>query len=251
MTRRTTKRFGFADALRATLRSLREGDEAHPARPLRGRPIILLQGFAASSRVLLPLERHLRRALGRPVVRLRLGDRIPLHLGDVRASARRVQGALEQIARADGFEYADVIGHSMGGLVATYLLKRLDRGRHVRRVVTLGAPHGGTPLALLGILFLGAITRAVWQMVPGSPLLRELAALPVPAGSRLLAIAGLDDSVVPSRFACLPAGVSQDTHCLSGHNHFELLQSAAVFDCIGRALDPAPDSSWTPLRDAA
>jgi pimeloyl-ACP methyl ester carboxylesterase len=47
-------------------------------------PVLLLPGFAASERVLAPLARYLRRELRRPVVRLPLGDRTPLHLGDVR-----------------------------------------------------------------------------------------------------------------------------------------------------------------------
>ncbi|MFL5336103.1 MAG: lipase family alpha/beta hydrolase [Geminicoccaceae bacterium] len=40
-----------------------------------------------------------------------------------------------------------LVGHSMGGLDARYAGSRLDRGRRISHVVTLGTPHRGTPLA--------------------------------------------------------------------------------------------------------
>jgi pimeloyl-ACP methyl ester carboxylesterase len=231
------QRYGILAAARAVIWSLFEEDTPPPPRPVGGRPILLLHGFMASSQVLMPLEEHLRRTSGRPVVRLRLGDRLPLHLADIRASARRAQAALETLAAGTGFEYADVVGHSMGGLVAAYLLKCLDRGRRIRRVVTLGTPHQGTPLALLGVVSLGAISRAIWQMLPGAPFLRRLARLPVPEGSALLAVSGLDDAVVPPAYAEIAGVAGQENVALAGMNHFELVQSPVALDFIARALD--------------
>lgn len=227
---------GLRATLKIALRGLLEGDE--PVRPaaLAGRPVLLLHGFGSTSRVLLPLERELRRSLRRPVLRIGLGVRVPLHLSDIRASARRVHAEIERLARAPGFEGVDVVGHSMGGLVATYLLKRLDRGRHVRRVVTLGTPHHGTPLALLGVLLLGMVSRAVWQMLPGSPLLRELRRLPLPPGSALLAIGSGGDRVVPALRACLPRGQGQWSALLPRLSHWELAASGAALQLVRRAL---------------
>ena|GEM_PF-1435947 len=186
------------------VRALVEGDEPSATRLGAAPPIVLLHGFGASSRVLAPLARHLQHELRRPVVRMGLGEGLPIHLGDVRATARRVHRDLERLATGSGFPYVDVVGHSLGGLVGAYLLKCLDRGRHVRRVVTLGTPHRGTPWALLGAIVVGAFSAAVWQMIPGSPLLRTLARLPVPANSELIALESDSDGVVPSSFACLP-----------------------------------------------
>ncbi|MGR6999531.1 esterase/lipase family protein [Yinghuangia aomiensis] len=39
--------------------------------------------------------------------------------------------------------YVHVVGHSLGGLVARYHAQRIDRGAHVRTVVTLGTPTAG------------------------------------------------------------------------------------------------------------
>jgi pimeloyl-ACP methyl ester carboxylesterase len=130
----------------------------------------------------------------------------------------------------------DVVGHSLGGLVATYLLKALDRGRHVRRVVTLGTPHRGTPAALFGALVLGLFSRAIWQMIPGSPLLRELARLPVPAGSEIVAVASDADNLVPAVFARPSLMPRLRCAAVSGLGHVDFLTSPLSFRLVETAL---------------
>jgi pimeloyl-ACP methyl ester carboxylesterase len=228
--RRRTPRFPLV------VRSLLHGEAAPD--PDRGPqpPVILLHGFGTSSAVTAPLARYLRRELGRPVIRVPLGGRLPIHLGDVRHSAARVREEIERRAAEAGFPYVDVVGHSLGGLVATYLLKALDRGRRVRRVVTLGTPHRGTPAALLGALVLGLFSRAIWQMIPGSPLLRELARLPVPAGSEVVAVASDADNLVPAPFARPPAMPRLRCAGVSGLGHVEFLTSPLAFRLVERVL---------------
>ena len=199
-------------------------------------PIVLLHGFAASSLALLPLADHLTRALGRPVVRLRLGDRLALHLGDIRCSAARVEEAVEQLAEIPGFRYADVVGHSLGGLVATYLLKRLDRERRIRRVITLGTPHRGAPLALAGALVFGAFSRAIWQMLPGSSFLRELEALPVPEGAELVSVCAEADLVVPRTSAYLSPEPRHRNEMLAELDHLGFLHHATCHTFVESAL---------------
>jgi triacylglycerol lipase len=225
---------------RAAVRALRRPDVGPAAGSRAGRPsscpIVLVHGFLSSSHVLLPLERHLGRTLGRPIVRVALGARVPLHLQDVRKSARRVHETIEALARMPGFEFADIVGHSLGGLVASYVLKRLDRGKRVRRVVTLGAPHRGTPLAWLGLLVFGAVSRAIWQMLPGAPLLRELEALPVPRGSEIVALASSSDGVVPARFARVDDETGQRNLSAPPARHLELVFAGPVLGLVSRVL---------------
>lgn len=223
--------------IRVVTQSLADSDTRVPAsfRP-EAQPIVLVQGFAASSRVLLPLEAHLRRTLARPVVRVRLGGRLPCQLGDIRRSAERVSGALGRLARLPGFRHADLVGHSMGGLVETYALKRLDPARRIRRVITLGTPHRGTPLALVGALVFGAFSRAIWQMVPGSPLLRELASLPVPAGAELIAVGADADAVVLSGFARVPGSPRHRNETLPRLDHLGFLYSHESIEFVRGAL---------------
>ncbi len=203
-----------------------------PLRPTAGRPILLLHGFAASSRVLLPLERHLRRTTERPVVRVDLGP----GLRDLRQSGHRVHEALERVAASPGFEFVDVVAHSMGGLVAVYLLKALDRGRRIRRVITLGTPHGGTPVALAGVLVLGVLSRAVWQMLPRSPLIAELSRLKLPLGSEIVSIRAERDVFVPDRYSRIPRCRGQHNARVSGVDHIELLHSAPTLQLVTRSL---------------
>jgi triacylglycerol esterase/lipase EstA (alpha/beta hydrolase family) len=237
--------------LRRALQGLREGDA--PALPddLDGAPppVVLLHGFGVTSAVLLPLARRIQRATGRPCIRLRLGRRLPLHLADVRRSAKRAARALEQIAERAPLGRVDVVGHSLGGLVATYWLKRLDGGRRIRRVVTLGTPHRGTPFAALGVLLFGAVSPAVWQMLPGSPFVRALAAAPVPEGSELLALGSLADGVVPVACALPQPAPRLHTAAVARVRHVDFLWSRDVFDHVARAL--APDASTDVLRAAA
>ncbi len=218
------------------VRSLLHGETAPD--PVGGPlpPVILLHGFGTSSAVTTPLARHLRSATGRPVIRVPLGGRLPIHLGDVRRSAARVLAEIERRAAQSEFDYVDVVGHSLGGLVATYLLKALDRGRRVRRVITLGTPHRGTPVALFGALVLGFFSRAIWQMIPGSPLLRELARLPVPSGSEVVAVASDADGLVPAVFALPPRTPRLRCAGISGLGHVEFLTSPLSFRLVQSAL---------------
>ncbi len=227
-------RTALAATLPAVVRALLKADE--PPLHLEAPPILLLHGFGTSSRVLAPLARHLCRELRRPVVRCALGDALPIHLGDVRRTARRVHDEIERLAARSPFDYVDVVGHSLGGLVAAYLLKCLDRGRRIRRVVTLATPHRGTPLAILGVLLLGLVSRAVWQMLPGAPLLHEIAAAPVPEGSELIALGSEADGVVPHAFAAVLPAPRQANARVPGLGHVDFLVSRASFRFVESAL---------------
>ncbi len=54
--------------------------------------------------------------------------------------ARRLGHAIEAVCEAAGRAEVDVVGYSLGGLVARHLLER-GEGACVRRLVTLGAPY--------------------------------------------------------------------------------------------------------------
>lgn len=224
-----------ASRLGLMIRHLANPDEMGPAtlpvHPAR-RPILLLHGFGSSKRMLRPLQAHLRRTTGRVVVRVGVSS----GREDLRASARRVEAVLANLARSPEFEYADVIGHSMGGLVATYLLKRVDGGRRIRNVVTLGTPHRGTPTAFVGVLIVGFFCEAVWQMLPDSSFVRELKWTPVPEGSELISIGGAYDMLVPASYTELaPLPGHRNLRCDSA-DHMQLLFSRPALRALCGAL---------------
>ena len=205
------------------------------------RPIVLLHGFAGWSRGLLPLEDFLRRTLSREVIRLGLGAGLePLDVAAGRAAA-----AIERIACVHSAERVDVVGHSMGGLVATHILKALDRGSRLGTVVTLGAPHRGTPLALAGARLFGRLGPSLAQMVPGCRFLAELERAPVPEGSALYSVAGLADLVVPAPCARLPRRARHHNRSLEAAGHWDLVFHADAQRLIARLLRGglAPDTS--------
>jgi pimeloyl-ACP methyl ester carboxylesterase len=204
--------------------------------------IVLFPGWAGTRMSLIPLQRALRHRMGCTVVR---GD-VGLGIGCIRASAERAMAQIEALAERGR---VDVVGHSMGGLVATYALKHLDRGRRMRTVVTLGTPHRGSP-ALSALPWPASwLSQSMMQMSPDSAFLRELNGSPVPLDSRLVSIAALQDGIVPTLYAKLsrrPRQFNRDVRCGS---HMGLLFSRSVHDAIVRALR-APDSVVGRARSA-
>lgn len=229
-------RRGLRGAIVQVVGSLTEV-EPDPGRESGGCPVVLLPGFCAPSRSLVALERRITRELGRPALRFPLARGPLLPAVDVRRSAERAEALLDRLEQERGIDYVDVVGHSFGGLVAAYWLKRIDRGRRIRRVVTLGTPHGGTPFAWQGALLLGLVIRAAWQMIPGSALLRELEANPVPNGSELIAIASRDDGLVPTRCARAAEAPRQRSVELARVGHLDFLWSRAAFRLVATALE--------------
>jgi triacylglycerol lipase len=76
-----------------------------------------------------------------------------------------------------------LVGHSMGGLDARYLITHLDPDRRVKSLLTIATPHRGTPLATWFLKARGPVPA--WVRRIGKPGLAELtpaarAAMPIP-----------------------------------------------------------------------
>ena len=65
-----------------------------------------------------------------------------------------------------------LVGHSMGGLDARYLITHLDPDRRVKSLLTIATPHWGTPLATWFLNAPGPIPA--WIRHIGKPGLSEL-----------------------------------------------------------------------------
>src|SRR5262249_52076929 len=59
---------------------------------------------------------------------------------DHRSLALGLGQTLDAVCTEAGVKQVDVVGHSLGGLVARYLIE-IGEGRRVRRLVTLGSPY--------------------------------------------------------------------------------------------------------------
>ncbi|MEV5598260.1 alpha/beta fold hydrolase [Streptomyces sp. NPDC052496] len=137
--------------------------------PTQGRshpPVLLLHGFIDNRSVFVLLRRSLLRHGWRHVEALNYS---PLTC-DLRKAAELLGHHVEQICRRTGHSRVDLVGHSLGGLIARYYAQRLGGDLRVRTLVTLGTPHGGTRVAPLM-----SAHPLVRQMRPHSDVIVELA----------------------------------------------------------------------------
>ncbi len=119
-------------------------------------------------------------------------DMADLGLGDVQVSAGRVVHAVRVMAAATGQQVA-LVGYSQGGLNIRWALKFWPGVRPlVSEVIGLAPANHGADSAAAICQAAGACPASIWQMVPGSRLLRAL-----DAGGETFA--GIDYTVLYSR----------------------------------------------------
>ncbi|MEV7531217.1 alpha/beta fold hydrolase [Streptomyces hydrogenans] len=195
-----------------------------------GRPVVLLHGFVDNRSVFLLLRRTLARHGRDQVSSLNYS---PLTC-DLRTAAealgRRIDAVLDRTGRTE----VDLVGHSLGGLIARYYVQRLGGDARVRTLVTLGTPHAGTAVAPLADAH-----PVVRQMRPGSEVLRELAAPAPGCRTRFVSFwSDLDQIMVPVETARLdhPDLLVHNVR-VSGIGHLALPVHPTVAAGIVAALD--------------
>ncbi len=194
-----------------------------------GTPILLVHGIVDNHTIFASLERALRR---RGFERLRFFD-YGLLTSDVRAAARRLATAVEELTIMTGRDQIHVIGHSLGGLIARYYVQRMGGDARVHTLVTLGSPHQGTELARVG-----QVLPLVRQLTPGSPLLDEMAQPAPDCRTRFLAFwSDLDQLVVPRRNAAIAhPDLSVTNVGVHGVGHMSLTNNRAIAAQIAEVL---------------
>jgi triacylglycerol lipase len=197
-------------------------------------PVLLIHGYLATRGSLHLLERRLRERR-----HLVFSYRLPrFNVGDIRESAALIARKVESLVAQTGVPSVDIIGHSMGGLVGLYYVKRLGGRRRVRKLVMLGTPAGGTWSALLGLVT-APFGVASLQLLPSSPFLRELNETPLPEGADVVSVGGERDYFAPLSSTML-AGVR---HVALPTCHSGMLVDAAVADTLVDILRGAPANS--------
>jgi len=114
--------------------------------------------------------------------------------------ARILADEVEKVLAESQSDHVDLVGQSMGGLVIrSYLTENSARAK-IRRVVTLGSPHGGSKLAVFGL------GQAAKEMIPGSAFLESLnQGVQIPESGRFYAIYTIvDNMVLPNESTKLP-----------------------------------------------
>lgn len=138
--------------------TVRERPEAPAAVPRLGAPVVLVHGLCGFDRLY---------AFGRSVLDYFPGVREQLEAGGNRvfaACVRPTAGVADRaldlkrfVERAVPAGPVHLIGHSMGGLDARYMISRLGMESRVRSLTTVGTPHRGTAFADWGVRHFGRL----------------------------------------------------------------------------------------------
>jgi triacylglycerol lipase len=129
----------------------------------RRNPVVFIHGIDDASARMRPLDRHLR-ACGWDTHNVEL---VP-NSGAVGLEelARQVSSFVD--SRLGSQQAVDLVGFSMGGIVARHYVQRLGGQRRVQRLVTISSPHRGTWAAFC------RNSAGARQMRPRSDFLRDL-----------------------------------------------------------------------------
>ena len=196
------------------------------------RPVLLLHGFIDNRSVFVLLRRSLRRHGHRHVEALNYS---PLTC-DIRAAAALLDRHVRQICARTGHSRVDVVGHSLGGLIARYYVQRLGGDARVHTLVTLDTPHSGTRTAPL--LSAHPLVR---QMCPDSDVIEELR-LPAPdCRTRFIGFwSDVDQLMIPAETARIDHPDLRARNIrVSGIGHLTLPVHHAIAAEVREALDAA------------
>ncbi|WP_329218815.1 lipase family alpha/beta hydrolase [Streptomyces microflavus] len=201
-----------------------------PGSPAAERPVVLLHGFIDNRSVFVLLRRALARHGRRHLASLNYS---PL-TRDLRTAAELLGRHVEEVCARTGQREVDIVGHSLGGLIARYYVQRLGGDRRVRTLVTLGTPHGGTAVAP------GAgIHPIVRQMRGGSALIEELRRPAPGCRTRFVSFwSELDQVMVPVGTACVDHPDLDAVNVrVTGIGHLALPVHPAVAAAVREALE--------------
>ncbi|WP_405553412.1 esterase/lipase family protein [Streptomyces sp. NBC_01171] len=195
-----------------------------------GPPVVLVHGFIDNRSVFVLLRRNLAQHGRQRVESLNYS---PLTC-DIRTAAELLGRHVEEICERTGSAQVDIVGHSLGGLIARYYAQCLGGDVRVRTVVTLGTPHSGTraiPLANAHPI--------VRQMRPDSPVIEELARPAPGCRTRFVSFwSDLDSVMAPLEAACVDhPDLEAHNIQVSGIGHLALPVHPTVAAGIREALD--------------
>jgi triacylglycerol esterase/lipase EstA (alpha/beta hydrolase family) len=191
-------------------------------------PVLLIHGYFGTRGSMYMLERRLNDD-GVCVFSFNLGA---LNVRDIRSSAFLIHRKIEAILAQTPVKKIDILGHSMGGLIGLYYIKRLGGHDKVRKLVMLGTPLKGTWAALFGVATMGLLSTSAWQLLPNSRFLRELAEGPNPRSVQYYTIVADRDWICPPASSVL----EEASHMSVPLGHSSLVLSEEVYRHVLWAL---------------
>ncbi len=203
------------------------------------RPVVLIHGFMGTRGSMYPLEKRLEED-GFCVFSFNLGL---INVRDIRTSAFRIHRKIEALLEQTGVKEIDIIGHSMGGLIGLYMIKKLGAHKRVKRFILLGSPVHGTWVALAGVATVGLYSTSTWQLLPRSKFLDELHQGPIPDNVEIHSVCAARDWVCPPSSTRLRGSEAHSINL----GHSSLVISAKVYRHVYEILHQ-PDEDATDLK---
>jgi pimeloyl-ACP methyl ester carboxylesterase len=201
-------------------------------------PVVLAHGFMGTRGTMIPLTQRFQ-SDGRVVFSYHHGT---FQLRSLRASAQQLVEHLARLERELGVHRVDLVGFSMGGLIALHALKFMQAQRWIRRLALLGSPTSGTWVGLAGVGTVGLLSPSVWQVLPASPFLRDLRDAPMPEGVRVRQISAADDAFCPRPELLKGVDKERDYLVLPG-GHSSLVVTRPYYNKLREFFDePEPEA---------
>ena len=196
------------------------------------RPVLLVHGWSLNRASMLAIAARLERD-GRTAVAINY----PSLLEDADAKASAVAREIRTLAATSPDGRIDVVGHSLGGVMVRAAARDPDVGVLIGNVVTLGSPHHGSALALMGK------RRGLLQIRPGSHFIERLTHEDRLAENvSVTTIASPFDAIVfPTDTAHLSGALNVTVDAIG---HHALLYSKRIYTVLRENLE-------VPLRQAA
>lgn len=175
-------------------------------RSTQRRPVLLLHGLFHNRAVWFLMKQRLEQC-GFTVVTVNLP---PFEM--VETLVRRISETIEETLVTYDVEQVDIVGHSMGGLLARYYIEIMGGDNRIGRCLLLGTPNAGSKVAPFALSPMGR------DLMPGSNFLTELNSAPLSSSVRYVTIYSRHDNlVIPSESAELPGAESIEVEWL-GHS---------------------------------
>ncbi len=209
-------------------------DPGHSTGIVSGRsPVLLVPGYGAPSFVTDRAGRLLR-SHGLDTLSIRLPW---LAMGNILRSAEVVADQAERAMELHGHERVNILGNSIGGIVARYYLQEMEGFRFLDRGAFLSCPHSGTRFG-----YPGSFSPAGRQVRTQSPLIERLnhpESLECIKGRCLSLYVRWDGVILPSSSSYLPWGFN--VACNRPLGHWRSITSTMMFDfAAGYFLEGLP-----------
>lgn len=203
-------------------------------------PILLIYGYFSSRRALTVLERILTRR-GYEVISFNLGGLLGVFFTrGIKETAYFIDYKLKRQFDRHGIDRIHIVAHSKGGLVALWWLLRLKGWKHCSKLITMGTPYEGSLLTWLALITpAGFLFRDLWQMRPGSDLLKSLHEETIPENVSIYNFFSNRDRVAPgTKGLYKPDKPSSRIIPIPMHHvtHFEFLYRRDVGDALAHVL---------------